>query len=97
MRDPPTVTEPLLVCSSRFKCSIFADGSLAAAASLPLGATSSANAVAAASIAPTARRQMLFIIPSPLLGRRRVADHEFCDAGFEAWFPQIGEAGSWPV
>src|SRR5271157_106884 len=61
MRDPATVTDASVVCSSGLKYSIFADGDLPATVSLPLGAASSANAVEAANIAQSVKIQRLFM------------------------------------
>src|SRR5215472_10214658 len=69
MRDPATVTEPSLVCSSDLKASVFAGAGLSATLSLLLGAGSSANAPPTVRMAPRAKMQALFIKPSPAFNR----------------------------
>src|SRR6516164_283848 len=75
MRDPETVTEPSLFCSSDLKDSVFAGTGLSATLSLPLGAGSSATAPPTARIAPSAKMQRLFIKPVPDFNRYRRMRH----------------------
>src|SRR6516165_7829194 len=79
MRDPDTVTEPTLVCSSGLEVCVLTGGGLSATLSLAVGAVSSANAQPTANIAPSAKMQAFLITrsadlqPTALDGRSTIA------------------------